>query len=341
MRSGKRVASEEALIQRYLAPLARDFPGAWGLGDDCASLEPQPGEEFVLTTDAIAAGVHFLADDAPANIAWKALAVNVSDLAGKGARPIAYLMALAFPEAPEGAWLEKFAHGLAAAQARFAICLAGGDTDRRRGPLAITITAIGSVPKGRMVRRATARPGDKLFVSGTLGDAALGLKLRKRPALAKAWGIGAREARFLLDRYLRPEPQLALREALLGFASAAMDISDGLAKDLDRLARASGLKARVHGTDLPQSATMSKVLARKPRLLTDLVTGGDDYEILAAAAPAKSQGFLSAAAAAGVPLTEIGVLEAGTGIEISGVDGAPLRLERLGWDHFNNAATVR
>jgi thiamine-monophosphate kinase len=332
--TGRRVASEEALIQGYLAPLAAGFPGAYGLMDDCASLNAPPGEDLVLTTDAVAAGVHFLADDGPGDVAWKALAVNVSDLAAKGARPLAYLMSLAFPEAPETAWLESFAAGLGAAQARFAISLAGGDTDRRPGPLAITITAIGAVPAGRMVRRATAKPGDRLFVSGTLGDGAAGLKLRQDPAVAAAWGLDSASAQALIARYLRPEPRLGLRQALLGFASGAMDISDGLAKDLGRLAKASGLRAVVRGADVPLSAPLSRVLAGAPERFIDAITGGDDYEVLAAVCRAKSEGFKEAALAAGVMVTEIGELQAGEGIRIEDRQGRELRIDSPGWEHF-------
>src|SRR6476620_6391259 len=187
-RQGEPLQGEEAII-RLLAPLAQGAPGALGLEDDCALLAPAPGSELVLKTDPVAEGVHFLADDAPEDIAWKALAVNVSDLAAKAARPLGYLMALSFPEPPGVAWLARFAAGLQAAQSAFGCHLLGGDTDRRPGPLTITITIVGEVETGRMVRRATARPGDALFVSGTLGDAALGLLLRKDQALAGRWQL--------------------------------------------------------------------------------------------------------------------------------------------------------
>ena len=263
--SKERLHGEEAII-RVLAPLAQGFPGAFGLQDDCALIAPAPGTELVLKVDPVAEGVHFLADDAPEDIAWKALAVNVSDLAAKAARPLGYLMALSFPAAPSADWLSRFAAGLAEAQARFGCHLIGGDTDRRPGPLTVTITVIGEVERGRMVRRGTARAGDVVFVSGTLGDAALGLALRKDPALAAAWGLSPAEAEHLRRRYARPEPRLALASALRDHASAAMDISDGLAKDLARLCAASGCAARVRFAEIPLSPGCAKALAADPAL---------------------------------------------------------------------------
>src|SRR5215470_16437162 len=225
------IEGEEAII-RLLAPLTCGAAGAFDLRDDCAVLEPEPDHELVLKTDPIAAGVHFPASAAPADIGFKALAVNVSDLAAKGAMPRAYLMALSFPEAPRRHWLIQFRAGLHEAQARFGCHLLGGDTDRRPGPLTISVTAIGSVPRGRMVRRGTARAGDSLFVSGTLGDAALGLQLAKDATRAAAWGLSQQMARHLCQRFRRPQPRLALAGTLRAHASAAMDLSDGLAKDL-------------------------------------------------------------------------------------------------------------
>jgi thiamine-monophosphate kinase len=331
---GKRVAGEEELIVRYLRPLASGFGGAYGLADDCALVVPPAGEELVLTTDAVAAGVHFFPDDDPKDIGWKALAVNVSDLAGKGARPLCYQMSLAFPEAPEHAWLERFASGLAEAQAEFAIVLSGGDTDRRPGPLAITITAIGSVAIGRMVLRSGGHAGDRLFVTGTLGDAALGLKLRQQPGLAQSWGLACGAVAHLVSRYLRPMPRLGLAAALNGFASAAMDLSDGLAKDLGRLCCASGVAARLRVRDLPLSAPARALLEREPAQLTGILAGGDDYEILAAVPFEHAARFAAAAAESGVSVTQIGVLEPGEGVCIEGPGGMPLRLEKPGWDHF-------
>jgi len=332
-REGEQLHGEEAII-RLLAPLAEGCAGAFGLKDDCAVLTPEPGTEFVLKTDPIAEGVHFLPDDAPEDVAWKALAVNVSDLAAKAARPVAYLMALSFPQAPTRGWLSRFAGGLREAQERFGCHLIGGDTDRRPGPITITITVIGSVAQGRMVRRGTARPGDRVFVSGTLGDAALGLALRNDPLLGAAWGLAEAEAEHLRRRYRRPEPRLPLAAALGAHASAAMDISDGLAKDLARLSAASGCSARVRQAALPLSGAAAKAVAADPALADRIFAGGDDYEILATVSAANAQAFTSAAAKAGVAATDIGATAAGSGIVIEGPDGQPLTLDRSGWDHF-------
>jgi thiamine-monophosphate kinase len=329
-----KIRGEEAIIQGTFAPLARGFAGAFGLQDDCALITPQPGTELVLKTDPVAEGVHFLPDDAPEDIAWKALAVNISDLAAKAATPIGYLMALSFPEPPSADWLAAFARGLEQAQARFGCHLIGGDTDRRPGPLTITITAVGWVPKGRMVRRGTAHAGDAIFVSGTLGDAALGLALRRNAALAGSWGLSAAEAQHLRQRYLRPEPRLGLAEALREHAAAAMDISDGLAKDLGRLCRASGCAGRVQFADLPLSPAAAKALAADPRLVEAIAGGGDDYEILAAVAPDKASDFVAAARRAGIAVARIGALTEGSGVALEDPDGRPVSLHSSGWDHF-------
>lgn len=327
---------EEELIQSLFAPLAAGFPGALGLKDDCACLTPPAGHDLVLTTDAAAAGVHFFPDDAPADIAWKALAANVSDLTAKGARPIAYLMALSFPEPPQRGWAEAFAAGLGAAQDAFSIVLAGGDTDRRPGPLTVTITAIGSVPCGRMVRRSGARPGDRLFVSGTIGDSTLGLRLRSGEAHAAALGLDDTQASHLIARYLRPTPRVALAPHLVSYASGALDISDGLLKDCGHLARASGVAAVIEAAQLPLSDAARAALARRPGLLPVAAAGGDDYEVLAALPPVHAPAFAAAALASGVAVTEIGRIEAGTGVTLLAADGRPIAPERDGWDHFPN-----
>ena len=316
---------EEAII-RLLAPLARGAPGAFGLEDDCALIAPAPGTELVLKTDPVAEGVHFLADDAPEDIAWKALAVNVSDLAAKAARPLGYLMALSFPEAPTAGWLTRFAAGLQAAQANFGCHLLGGDTDRRPGPLTISISVVGEVEAGRMVRRGTARPGDALFVSGSLGDAALGLALRKDPALAARWGLSPAEAEHLRHRYLRPQPRLDLRA---GAARACRRRHGrvGRARQGPR-PHVQGERLRARTCGCPTCPSLPPPLRRSPptrRSRARIVTGGDDYEVLAAVPPQSADAFRSTAAQAGIAVTPIGTTLAGTGVVIEGRDGQPAR----------------
>jgi thiamine-monophosphate kinase len=329
------VAGEEDLIRGYLAPLAAGCPGAFGLAEDCAVLTPQAGEDLVFTTDAIAEAVHFLADDAPDDIAWKALAVNVSDLVAKGAKPVGYLMSLAFPEAPTRAWMQAFAGGLAEAQQRFGLVLMGGDTDRRpAAPLSITIMAVGRVPSGRMLRRGGARPADRLYVTGSLGDAALGLQIRRQTRAALAWPLTGVERDFLARRYLRPEPRTGLCDILLGHAEAAMDISDGLAKDLDRLCRASVVSAEVHVERLPLSLPARTVLAACPEWVEAPLSGGDDYEILAVVARERTAAFEAAAQDAGIAVTQIGACGGGAGVTLRRSDGQTLQLTNTGYEHF-------
>ncbi|MGQ0671946.1 MAG: thiamine-phosphate kinase [Hyphomicrobium sp.] len=329
-----RIASEEDLIRRFLAPLAAGVPGALDLRDDCALVAVPAGETLVASMDAVAAGVHFIGDEPAADIAWKALAVNVSDLAGKGARPLVYLMALSFPEAPCEDWLTGFASGLAEAQHRFGIRLVGGDTDRRPGPLTITITALGSVPSGRMVRRSTAGAGDRVFVSGTLGDAALGLAVLRDPRIADAAGLDLASRDSLTARYRRPEPRLPLREALRSCSTAAMDLSDGLAKDLARLVAASGCGARVEAGRVPLSEPARRIVAADTGWWSTILAGGDDFEILATVRPDHAAQFCTLAESAGIAVTEIGRIIAGSGVEITDPAGRVLALERAGWDHF-------
>jgi thiamine-monophosphate kinase len=329
-----RIDGEDDLVREFLAPLAAGFEGALGLSDDCARFAPTPGSELVLKTDPVVAGVHFFADDDPAEIAWKALAVNVSDLAAKGATPRLYLMALSLPEAPKRGWMAKFAAGLGEAQRAFGIHLAGGDTDRTPGHFSIAITVIGEVPAGRMVRRAVARAGQAIYVSGTLGDAALGLALRTDSALSARLGLSADEEQHALRRYLRPQPRLGLAAALRDHASAAMDLSDGLLKDLGRMCRASGVGARVDVACVPLSAAMRRALDADPTRISAAIAAGDDYEILASVELAACTAFEAAAVAGGVAVTRIGEITLGPDVRVLGPDGTPISLARQGWDHF-------
>lgn len=334
MSDGDRLHSEEAIIQGYLAPLAAGAPGARGLRDDCATLASSAGCELVLKTDAIAEGVHFLSTDAAEDIGWKALAVNVSDLAAKGARPLGYLMSLAFPEAPTVAWMAGFAHGLGEAQRTFGMHLLGGDTDRRPGPISITPMVIGEVATGRMVPRAAARAGDLACVSGSLGDAGLGLALQRDATLELRWRLDADDAAQLRRRYLRPAPRIGLAPALVEHARASMDVSDGLMKDLGRMCRASGVGAVVLLDALPLSRAFRAVRRADPAAASASLLAGDDYEVLAAVAPERFDAYVAAATAAGLAVTRIGHFTTTSSVELHDNAGRPLDIGTTGWDHF-------
>jgi thiamine-monophosphate kinase len=331
----KAIATEEDLVQNYLAPLAAGFSGAFSLKDDCAAIKVPSGNDLVVTTDALVSGIHFLPDETPENIAWRALAVNVSDLAAKGASPLCYLMALALPQAPDAEWMMRFAGALKEAQDHFSMHLIGGDTDRRAGvPLSVTITAMGTVPEGKMVRRSKAKPGDRIFVTGTLGDAGLGLALRRNPDARRSWPIDKTDRQFLIDRFLRPTPRLELGPMLLEHATAAMDLSDGLAKDLDRLIRTSGVGAHIKFDLLPRSPAAARVFADTPDLANLPLNAGDDYEILATVPADHARDFEDAALEAGIAVTDIGEITKSPGLVIHDEDGAPMVLDKSGHDHF-------
>lgn len=322
-------SGEDRLIARFFAPLAT-HPATLGLTDDAALLSPPPGAELVLTTDAVVAGVHFFPDDPPGQLARKALRVNLSDLAAKGAKPIGFLLSLALPVDVSDSWLSSFAAGLKDDAVTFGCALLGGDTDRTNGPLSITIAMIGSVPNGTMVHRAGAKPGDRIMVTGTIGDAALGVQLRR----GAAWKIPLEAREYLLSRYLVPQPRNALATALRSHASAAMDISDGLAGDLAKLCRVSKVAARVRAEAVPLSDAAQIATAAEPKLMETVLTGGDDYEILCCVPPEKVVSFHAAAEALNVPLSEIGRIEEGEGATILGDDGRPLPLRHLSYSHF-------
>jgi thiamine-monophosphate kinase len=322
--------SEDDLIARFFAPMAGQ--GGLGLRDDAALLAIKPDEELVVTTDALAAGVHFFADDPPDSIARKALRVNLSDLAAKGANPAGFLLSLALPTDWQQDWLTKFADALSEDARRFACPLLGGDTIRSPGDLFISITALGTVPCGKMVPRTGARAGDRIFVSGTLGDAAAGLMLRRAE-----WDkpLDARARDFLIDRYLHPQPRLALAPLLRAHASAAMDISDGLVGDLTKMLRVSGASARIELPRVPFSEAARAVLAANPDVLERLLTGGDDYEILCTVAPDAVESFEREAGAAAIGGTQIGEVSDGDGPPaFHDAKGRPVSFRRGSFSHF-------
>ncbi len=329
-----RAAGEEAFIARYLAPLSEGFPGAFGLGDDCAELVPLPGHSLILKTDPIVAGVHFFGDDAPDDIAWKAVAVNASDIVAKGAKPFAYLMALTMPAEPEPEWMAQFCTGLGEAQAAFGCVLVGGDTDRGPGPLSIAVTMVGEMPAGRMVRRGGAEPGDYVYVSGTIGGSALGLSLRREPQLAERWELTAAACRAAKVQFLRPQPKLGLRAALNAAARAAMDISDGILKDLDRMCRQTATGASIELAQLPLADGLRAGLDNDRELALPLLTAGDDYEVLAIVSPEQTALFELLARRGGVTVSRIGSVTTRAGVELLDEAGNPIGIDSAGYDHF-------
>lgn len=325
-------SAEDRLIGKYFRPLAT-HPGAFGLADDAAAITPPPGCDLVLTTDGVIGGVHFAPDDPADTVAKKALRINLSDLAAKGATPLGFLMSIALPADFSRVWLEHFARGLGEDAAHYGCALLGGDTDHSPGAVTVNITALGTLPHGTMVRRNGARPGDVAMVTGTIGDAALGLKVRQGGT--GRWPLDLTMREYLSDRYLIPQPRCALAEALRQHASAAMDVSDGLAGDLAKLCRASGVAVEIAAGDVPLSAAARAVLAAEPALIETVLTGGDDFEIIAAVAPGEVVALRAKAASAGIALTAIGTIREGTlGARFRGADGRLLAFRRPSYSHF-------
>jgi thiamine-monophosphate kinase len=312
--------AEFSLIARHFRPLAG--PGALDLKDDAAVLTPPPGRQLVLTADAMVAGVHFLPDDPPDLIGRKLLRVNLSDLAAKGAEPLAYLMTISAPRDTPDAWFASFAAGLAQDQKRYGVTLLGGDTTSTPGPISMSLTLIGHVAPGTAVHRSGARDGDAIWVTGTIGDGTLGL--------AVALGRLSDPSGHLLDRYRLPRPRTGL--ALSGIASASMDVSDGLVQDLGHICRASNLAAEIMAEQVPLSTAAR---AAGPAWLETCLTGGDDYELLLAVPPDHDDALRHAADIAEVPVTQIGRFHHGPAeVTVRQASGEPLTLARGGWSHF-------
>ena len=326
-------SNEDRLIARYFKPIAR-HPAALRLNDDAAVMTPPPRHDLVVTVDAIVSGVHFFHDDPPGSIARKALRVNLSDLAAKGAKPAGFLLTLSLPKGIGDRWLEAFAKALGGDARAYGCPLLGGDTVYTPGPLSVSISAFGTVPTGKMVRRDGAAAGDCIVVTGTIGDAALGLQLRRRPALAARWRLNPAMRRHLVERYLVPEPRNAVALAVRRYASAAMDVSDGLAGDLGKLCRASGVAAHVEVDRVPLSKAARAAISSRSKLLETALTGGDDYEIVATVPARKLRALRAAAKAAGVPLTQIGTVVAGRGAHFIDANSRELTFDRASVSHF-------
>ncbi|MEX2446392.1 MAG: thiamine-phosphate kinase [Dehalococcoidia bacterium] len=322
-------SGEFELIARYLAPLAEGEAGALGLTDDAAALTPPPGSTLVVTADAMVEGVHFLPDDPPELVARKLLRVNLSDLAAMGAAPWRYFICSALTTGTGDEWSERFAAGLADDQREFGVVLAGGDTVSTPGPKCFSLTALGLIEGGTAVRRSGARPGDRLYVTGTIGDAALGLKVLQGEIEA---GAGAAEK--LAGRYRLPQPRVAAGPRLVGIATAMLDVSDGLLADLGHICETSQVSATVRAADVPLSTSALGLLERDASLAGAILGGGDDYELLFAAPPDRAADVADVAREAGHAITEIGTIGEGEGIEVVDAEGVPVVITRRGWTHF-------
>jgi thiamine-monophosphate kinase len=319
---------EFARIARFFAPLAA--PGGLGLKDDVALIDGPDGTHYVLKTDAIVEGVHYFPDDPPMQVAQKLLRVNLSDLAAKGAKPVGYLLMTALPASRDEAWLAEFAAGLKADQAAYDIGLLGGDSVATPGPATLSVAAIGVVKAGMAVLRSGAHAGDLLYVSGTIGDAALGV----RAAGGQDLGVGSADLAYLIDRFRLPQPRLNLGARLVGLASAMMDVSDGLTADLGHLCDASGLAGVIEADRVPLSTAAAAAVANDRSLLAAVLGGGDDYELLFAAPASAEPILVSLARETGVAVTRIGQLAAGSGVRVLDRSGREITLTVKGYEHF-------
>jgi thiamine-monophosphate kinase len=320
--------NEFALIDRYFRRTVLDPAVRAGIGDDGAVVVPSPGCDLVLAVDMLVEGRHFLAGVAPATLGHKTLAVNLSDMAAMGARPRWALLAGALPDVDEY-WLAEFTRGLFLLADRFAVTLIGGDTTR--GPRNFCLTIVGEVPADAALTRAGARPGDDIYVSGSLGDAALALAVLQGRA-----ALGVADFALARARLETPEPRVALGERLRGVATAAIDISDGLTGDLRHILDPSGAGATIDVALIPRSAPLAALIdgAGRDLALACLLAGGDDYELCFMAAPASRDLVAGIARDLGVPLTRIGYVSSGSGLVVRDERGAPLATLPRSFDHF-------
>ena len=316
---------EFALIEDILAPLGCGDPRALSFSDDAALMPQLTGDDIVVTTDTMVAGIHFPADELPDLIARRLLRVNLSDLAAMAAQPDSYFLNLVLPPGTDDAWMQTFASGLRQDQDRFELRLLGGDITHTRDSLVVSVTALGKVPEGRAVTRSGAAPGDLVMVSGLIGDAALGLKARLE---SLPW-------EEQVARYQLPEPRIQLGLALRCVASAMADVSDGLVADLGHVCKASDVHANIEAASIPLSEQATELLARGDVDLAALITGGDDYELVFAVPPGRKESALDAGRRAGVSIREIGWFEPGeAGVRVTDPSGSSLAIECPGYRHF-------
>ncbi len=325
---------EFSFIERHLAPLAAKEKGALDLKDDAAVIAPKKGNEFVITKDAITEGVHFFSGDTPENIARKLLGVNLSDMAAMGAKPRCYLIAGVLTKAIKELWLKRFNQTLAEIQKQYGITMIGGDTSVQEKILTFSLTMIGEVRKGKFLRRKGAKPGDIIFVSGTIGDSALGLQILKN----KINKVSAENKKFLVSRYHVPSPRVKLGQELIGVANAAIDISDGLIADLGHICECSGVSADVFLSQIPLSKAGKDLIKKNPSFYKYVLSGGDDYELCFTAPERSISKILRLAKKLRTPITPIGVVKkttAGDRVRILDNYRKVIPQQAAGYNHFH------
>ncbi len=311
---------EFSLIARYFAPLSQSFAGAMSLKDDAAFIAPEPGKVLVVTTDAIVSGVHFLPDTPADLVARKLVRVNLSDLSAKGAKPFAVLLNAVFPPSIDEAWVEAFSSGLKRDFDEFGLSLIGGDTVSTPGPLCLALTALGWAGIGLTPYRSVAKPGDDIWVSGTIGDGGAGLLAAQGKIVSDV----------LKDRYQLPQPRVELGQAIAGLVNAAMDVSDGLIQDLGHICKASGLAAELTMETIP----LSLAFRQTGLSVIDAASMGDDYELLFTASPEQADALLEQSLRCGVDIARIGRMIEGQGVRCRDAQGNDVTPRRKGWNHF-------
>jgi thiamine-monophosphate kinase len=320
------ILSEFEQIAQLMAPLTEQVEGAFALSDDAAVFSHAPHEEIVVTTDTLIADVHFFAGDNPRDVAHKLLGVNLSDLAAMGARPLHYTLNASYPANITTEWIADFAHGLDLMQKKYGIRLLGGDTTRTKGPLVLSLCAFGLIDKGMCLRRNGAGAGDLICVSGTIGDGALGLKAAKGELID--------ETGHLLNRYLRPQPRVQLGQALIGQATSCMDISDGLLGDLNHLLKQSACGADLEFDRIPLSDAARNNLLKDSSLITTVLNGGDDYELLFTIPKEKEKKLLDISRQSETKLHVIGSISTHLGLRLHQEDGHLMNIATHSYRHF-------
>ncbi len=318
------------LIKELFVPLSKSSQGAFGLEDDACVVLPDPGFELVVTSDAIVSGVHFRADDPPDTIGRKLLRVNLSDLSAMGATPLGYILVVVLSAEHRGVWLDSFASGLAQDQSTYGLSLLGGDTVSTTGPSTFVVTAFGQARRGSVICRSGANVGDKVYVSGTLGDGVLGLMTLR----GELTNLSDCDMESLINSYRIPNPRLALGRRLTHLASSAIDISDGLLADLGHLAKCSGVGVEIQESLIPMSKEVQRLVSQVPSLVQLILSGGDDYELAFTVPPSNQEAIEAAALDVGVPVSCIGTIVKTAGVRCLSGDGVNISQDRTGFTHF-------